>query len=152
STIKYLSAAVVYRVDGKLIVHLVADAQNGFGAMIRQGHCVSMKRLPGKITWGRLAVVPCGVQRPSPAMLDSVVDLNGWNSETLEDDAPAPKRVPAPPAPPAPAAAPPGATTESASPAGPNDEDLSDIPTLLIHCVRVGLTQAQVRAGRGYPP
>src|SRR5262245_57382269 len=60
STVRYQSAELVLVRDNRRIVHIVCDAQNEFGAMLRREVCVSFQSTAGRYAWIPAgAVIPC---------------------------------------------------------------------------------------------
>jgi hypothetical protein len=139
STVKYISAELVFRRHEKRIVHLVADAQNPFGAMLRDGYCVSFQRHGHEATWNRLAAVtPCGIEPPGPKLLAIARAVNGWKDEEGDsDDTATLKRT--------------DRGDDSPRLGRDVNDELTGAPALVIHGVRLGMTIDQVKAVLGAP-
>ena len=78
STAKYQSTRTVAAVGNYRIVHVVLDAQNKFGAMLRKSVCVTFFFEGDNIRWDKQdALMECS-KPPTAAELEAVKVANGW--------------------------------------------------------------------------
>ena len=78
SSAHYISFDTVAKEGQWRMVHVVLDAQNPFGAMLRKSLCVTYRAEDGHIKWRRDdGVQECG-RHPSADEISSLKRLNGW--------------------------------------------------------------------------
>lgn len=78
ATAHFVSSNVIAREGAWRMVHVVVDAQNHFGAMLRKSLCVTYFRDGTKIRWGNTFGVQECSKPPSDPEIALLKSLNNW--------------------------------------------------------------------------